>query len=107
MRKVELTNGVSHYPHQPPTITPIPTSNAIADYTIVFGTDQGMDSSSTPYLSPDEDAVIRWYACVPLEGEIRGLDTGDPLGWRVVPLALESYAFVPRAEWYWFSDLME
>jgi len=111
MRKVELPNGVSHhYPRRPPTTTtPIPTShaNANADYAIVFGTDQGVDSSSTPCLSPDEDAGIRRYACVPLEGEVRGADVDDPLGWGVVPPTLESYAFVPRAERHRFSDSMD
>ena len=109
MRKVEFPNGVSHYPHEPPITTPIPTSHTStnADYTIVFGTYQGVDSSSTPHLSPDEDVGIRWYVCFPLEGEARGVDTGDPLGWRVVSLTLESYAFVLRTERHRFSDSMD
>jgi len=67
MRKVEYPNGVSHYLRQPPTTTPIPTphANAKADYAIVFGTDQGVDSSSTPRLFLDEDNGMQWYAYSP------------------------------------------
>ena len=73
----------------------------------MFGTDQGMDSSFTPRLSPDEDAGIQRYTCVPLEDKVRGVDAGDPLGWSVIHPTLEGYAFVPRAEQHRFSDLMD
>ena len=66
-----------------------------------------MESSSTLRLSPDEDTGMWWYACVLLEGEARGVDAGDSLGWRVIPLTLEGYVLVPRAEWHQFSDSMD
>ena len=124
MRRVELPKGVSqHRPQRiastsivpPPKIKAdndtagqpphSPQRNINAEYAIVFGNDEGMDSTGRvldPSLAVDFGAVRR-FACVKLRGQADepSLDEDD------IPPTLENYAVVPPIRELPFADIID
>jgi len=125
MRRVELPKGVSqHRPQRIASTTSIstppkikadnhtagqlphsPQQNINAEYAIVFGNDEGMDSTGRvldPSLAVDFGAVRR-FACVKLRGQADepSLDEDD------IPPTLENYAVVPPIRELPFADIID